>query len=157
MKTFLISSALIASLLSGAAIADGMQMQMQHPQHDHNVRSAVKIDRTIAVDMTDNMRFTPQKISVRQGETVRFVVKNSGQVKHEMVIGSAAELKEHAEMMRKMSGMAHDDDNQVTLAPGASGELVQRFTVAGIVDFACLQPGHFEAGMKGAITVKQRS
>ena len=41
----------------------------------------------------------------------------------------------------------------VTVAPGKTGEIVWRFTTAGKVDFACLQPGHYDAGMKGLVTV----
>ena len=114
---------------------------------------ATNATRTIHVDMTDNMRFSPSNISVKQGETVRFVIKNSGQVKHELVLGTEKELKEHYEVMKKNPEMEHDDPNMVTLAPGKSGEVVWQFTKAGKVDFACLQPGHYDAGMKGAVSV----
>ena len=113
-----------------------------------------KISRTIQVLMSDDMKFTPAQVNVKRGETIRFVVRNAGQIKHEMIIGSMAELKEHAEMVRKMPGMEHDDPNQVTLDPGKSGEMVWQFTQAGTLDFACLQPGHFEAGMMGTVSVK---
>ncbi|MGV8822852.1 cupredoxin domain-containing protein [Methylibium petroleiphilum] len=116
---------------------------------------AAQATRTVEVDMTDNMRFTPGEISVRQGETVRFVVKNSGAVKHELVLGTPEELKEHSAMMMKMPGMEHSDDNMVSVAPGKTGEVVWRFTKAGKVDFACLQPGHYDAGMKGLVKVAQ--
>ncbi len=112
------------------------------------------VSRAIQVEMTDDMKFAPAKIDVKRGETIKFVVRNAGQIKHELVIGSMAELKQHAELMRKMPGMEHADPNQVTLDPGKSGELVWQFTKAGTVDFACLQPGHFEAGMMGKISVK---
>ena len=79
---------------------------------------------------------------------------NSGKLKHEMVLGSVKELKEHAEMMRKMPEMEHADENMVSVEPGKSGELIWQFTKAGKFDFACLQPGHFEAGMKGKVAVK---
>lgn len=101
--------------------------------------------------MTDTMRFTPASITVKKGETIRFLVKNSGQIKHEMVLGTPQMLKEHYEMMMKMPGMEHADANQVTVAPGATGEIVWRFSKAGQVDSACLQPGHYAAGMKGAL------
>lgn len=118
---------------------------------------AAQATRTVEVDMTDNMRFTPAQISVQQGETVRFLVRNSGAVKHELVIGSLKELKEHAAMMIKMPGMEHAEDNMVTVAPGKTGEVVWRFTQAGKVDFACLQPGHYDAGMKGLVNVAQKA
>jgi uncharacterized cupredoxin-like copper-binding protein len=113
-----------------------------------------KVSRTIQVLMSDDMKFTPAAINVKRGETIQFVVRNAGRIRHEMVLGSMAELKEHAELMRKMPGMEHDDLNQVTLAPGKSAELVWQFTKAGTVDFACLEPGHFEAGMMGTVSVK---
>ena len=114
---------------------------------------ATKSTRTINVNMADSMRFTPADISVKQGETVRFVIKNSGQIKHELVLGTEKELKEHYEIMKKNPEMEHADANMITLAPGKSGEIVWQFTKAGEVDFACLQPGHYDAGMKGAVTV----
>lgn len=114
---------------------------------------AGKVTRTVTMDMTDTMRFSLPSVTVKQGETVRFVVSNSGKVKHEMVLGTAKELKEHYEVMKKNPEMEHADDNMVTVAPGKSGEIIWQFTKAGKVDFACLQPGHYDAGMKGLINV----
>jgi uncharacterized cupredoxin-like copper-binding protein len=114
---------------------------------------AANVTRTVNVDMTDDMRFHTSKIAVKQGETIRFVAKNSGQVKHEMVLGTQKELKEHYEVMKKNPEMEHADENMVTVAPGKSGEIIWHFTKAGKVDFACLQPGHFDAGMKGVVNV----
>ena len=114
---------------------------------------ASEVTRTLKVDMSDTMRFSFSNIAVKQGETVRFIVKNSGKVKHEMVLGTEKELKEHAELMKKNPEMEHADDNMVTVAPGNTGEIIWQFTKAGKVDFACLQPGHYEAGMKGVVRV----
>ena len=114
---------------------------------------AARATRTINIDMTDNMRFTPADIGVKQGETVRFVIRNSGQLKHELVLGTEKKLREHDEAMKKNPEMEHADPNMVTLAPGQRGEIVWQFTQAGKVDFACLQPGHYDAGMKGAVNV----
>ncbi|MDD5174965.1 MAG: cupredoxin family protein [Sterolibacterium sp.] len=113
-----------------------------------------KVSRTITVEMNDAMRFIPSTVVVKHGETVRFLVKNNGLLKHEMVLGSVAELKEHAELMRRFPAMQHADPNQVAVDPGKTGELIWQFAKTGKVDFACLQPGHFEAGMKGRVTVK---
>ena len=114
---------------------------------------AAQVTRTVTVDMTDDMRFHTSKIAVKQGETIRFVAKNSGQIKHEMVLGTAKDLKDHYEVMKKNPEMEHADENMVTVAPGQSGEIIWHFTKAGKVDFACLQPGHFDAGMKGVVNV----
>lgn len=131
-----------------------------HGDEDHH-RSAIgqpgesaHISRTITVEMNDKMRFIPANVAVKRGETVKFVVNNNGRLKHEMVLGSVVELKEHAELMRKFPAMVHADPNQVAVEPGKTGELIWQFTKAGKIDFACLQPGHFEAGMKGRIAVK---
>ena len=113
-----------------------------------------KVDRTIEVVMDDSMRFTPANIAVKKGETIRFFVKNTGKVPHEMVIGSMKELKAHAEMMRKMPQMQHAEPNMVTLQPGQRGGLVWQFDQPGTVDCACLVPGHMEAGMVGKIVVE---
>ena len=114
---------------------------------------ATQVTRTVKVDMSDAMRFTPASIEARQGETIRFVITNSGQLKHELVLGTEKELKDHYEVMKKHPEMEHADPNMVTLAAGKTGEIVWRFTRAGKVDFACLQPGHYDAGMKGLVRV----
>jgi uncharacterized cupredoxin-like copper-binding protein len=128
-----------------------------HEHHDSDAigvaGDAAKATRTVKVDMTDAMRFTPSTLKVRQGETVHFVVKNTGALKHEFVLGTEKELKEHYELMKKFPEMEHSDPNMVTVAPGQTGEVVWQFTKSGKVDFACLQPGHYDAGMKGAVTV----
>lgn len=130
-------------------------------QHDHEAEAdagrpgdPASVSRTIEVSMNDTMRFDPAEMKFRAGDTVRFVVRNEGRIRHEMVIGSVDELKEHAEMMRKMPGMQHAEANMISLAPGESGELVWQFNNAGAFDFACLVPGHLEAGMTGKIAVE---
>jgi uncharacterized cupredoxin-like copper-binding protein len=110
--------------------------------------------RSITVTMGDNMRFTPERIEVRQGETVRFVVKNGGQMRHEFVIGTNKELEEHAALMKRFPNMEHDEPYMAHVAPGKSGDLVWTFNRPGEFDFACLVAGHYEAGMKGRIIVK---
>lgn len=112
-----------------------------------------KVSRTVEVDMADTMRFTPSEIQVNRGETVRFVVRNTGQLKHEFNLGTEADLKAHYEQMKKFPEMEHDEPNLVSLAPGKTGEVIWQFTQAGPVSFACLHVGHYEAGMKGRVVV----
>lgn len=114
---------------------------------------ASEVTQTIEVSMGDNMRFTPEKIQIRQGETIRFVVKNAGAATHEMVLGAADDIREHAEMMKKMPGMKHIDPSTASVESGKSGEIIWNFDLAGEFQFVCLIPGHSEAGMKGTITV----
>jgi uncharacterized cupredoxin-like copper-binding protein len=111
-------------------------------------------DVVIQVRMSDNMRFTPSAITVKRGQTVKFVVDNEGKLLHEMVLGTPQELKKHAELMRKFPDMQHEDSNMAHVSPGKTGEIVWRFTKAGEYAFACLQPGHYEAGMVGTVSVK---
>jgi uncharacterized cupredoxin-like copper-binding protein len=113
-----------------------------------------KVTRTLRVNMNDKMRFEPEQIQVRKGETIRFVVANHGAVLHEMVLGTSQALKEHAELMKKHPGMEHDEPSMTHVKPGAKGEIVWQFTQAGEFQFACLIPGHFEAGMVGKVIVK---
>ncbi len=112
------------------------------------------VTRTIKVDMNDKMRFVPGALTIKLGETVRFEVRNSGKVMHEMVIGTQAELKAHAELMRKHPGMEHDEPYMAHAAPGKTERIVWHFTKPGEFYYACLVPGHFEAGMIGKIVVR---
>jgi uncharacterized cupredoxin-like copper-binding protein len=104
--------------------------------------------------MTDQMRFTPSQVSVKRGETVRFVVANKGAVMHEMVIGTMADLKQHAEHMKKHPAMKHAGANMAHVAPGRSGEIVWQFSKPGELYFGCLVAGHFDAGMIGKVVVE---
>ncbi|MCM2295645.1 cupredoxin family protein [Rhodoferax sp.] len=114
---------------------------------------AAKVSRTINVEMANGMRFKPSDIQVKKGETIRFVLKNTDGVKHEFSLGTQQELLEHYEAMKKFPDMEHDEPNKISLAPGKRGEVIWQFTKATAVDFACLHPGHFEAGMKGRVIV----
>lgn len=118
--------------------------------------TAGQASRTIAIDMTDDMRFSPTEVMVQKGETIRFTVHNSGKLKHEFVLGTEKALKEHAELMKKFPGMEHAEDNMVSVAPGQSGDVIWQFTQSGKVLFACLQPGHYDAGMKGFVAVDRK-
>ena len=114
---------------------------------------AQAVTRTIEITMLDTMRFVPNQITVKQGETVRLTVKNVGKVMHELVIGTKQELDTHAEMMKKHPNMEHDEPYMAHVSPGKSADIIWNFNRAGQFDFACLLPGHYEAGMVGKITV----
>ena len=164
MKRLIIASAIAASLVFAAgAMAHGDEDHGKKEEQPADGHAAAlgkpgdprKVTRNVNVEMNDAMRFRPDSIRVKRGETIRFIVRNTGKVKHEMVLGTIKELKEHAEMMRKFPEMEHADPNQVSVEPGMSGELVWQFTRAGTFDFACLVPGHFEAGMVGKVRVSR--
>jgi uncharacterized cupredoxin-like copper-binding protein len=141
------------ALAAAGATAHGDEHHYEHAAFGQPGDPA-KVSRSIAIDMNDTMRYNPARIGVKRGETIRFVVKNSGQLKHEVVLGTIKELREHAALMRKFPEMEHADPNQLAVDSGKTGELLWQFTKSGTFDFACLQPGHYEAGMHGKIAVK---
>lgn len=153
--------AMAALVTSGTAFASGNHAG-GHGHEDGGETAigkpgiAAKASRTVTIEMSDNMRYTPSNIQVKQGETVRFIVKNAGQVKHELSLGTEKELLEHLEQMKKFPDMEHDEPSKITLQPGKQGEIVWQFTKAGAVNFACLMPGHYEAGMKGVVQVGKK-
>jgi uncharacterized cupredoxin-like copper-binding protein len=110
-------------------------------------------DRTIRVDMVD-LAFEPADLTVRAGETVRFVFTNSGEVPHDAFIGDAEEQADHAAEMDGMHGHGADDEG-ITVEPGERAELIRTFTTADDdVLLGCHQPGHYDAGMVAGIEVR---
>jgi len=156
--TILIAAALIAPLCARAhgvtahPRAPAAISTEQHPwgREGDPKRSA----RTIQVAMADTMRFTPDRIEVRRGQTVTFVVRNRGRSMHEFVIGTLPALDEHAHLMKQNPGMEHDEPYMVHVDPGRAGRVVWNFNRAGSFEYACLIAGHYEAGMKGWLTVR---
>lgn len=137
--------------------------------------SKAKATRTVEVVMRDNL-YDPETISVKAGETVRFVIKNEGELVHEFQIGTHDSIEEHAPMMEMMvdhgvleadrinwdvakemektMDMSHDEPNSTLLEPGNSGEMIWTFPEDGEIAFACTVPGHYESGMEGAFNIE---
>lgn len=143
------------------ALAADEHSHAQHADHHSSAPAiygqaghAEHISRTIDILMDDQMQFTPNHIEVQANETVRFRLRNSGRIPHEMVLGTLDELKAHAAEMLAMPDMAHSEPNMINLEAGQQGELIWQFANATTVDFACLIPGHSEAGMLGTIEVQ---
>ena len=134
------------------------------PGHTHKSFAAgvpgdpKKPARVIEVTMKETedgkMIYTPDRIEVRKGEQVKFVLKNAGAGDHEFMLDSVANNAKHKVEMEKNPDMEHDDPNGKRLAPGQTAEMVWRFSKGGTFEFACLIPGHYESGMKGAAVVK---
>jgi uncharacterized cupredoxin-like copper-binding protein len=160
IRTHLVAAALIAiTVQASPALAHGDT----HAQKPGAVRKEQKawgiaadakaVRRTVVFTMSDNMRFTPDTLMVRRGETVKIVVKNDGQMLHEFVLGTKKELEEHAALMLRFPNMEHDEPYMAHVPAGKTGEIVWTFNRAGEFDFACLIAGHYQAGMVGKITV----
>jgi len=158
----ILSAVLLGASLgaSTAAIAHGDEDHakkagpVRKEQKDWGIAGDAKaVKRTIEVTMSDAMRFTPDSIEVRQGEVVKFVVKNGGKTLHEMVIGNKKTLAEHAALMIKFPNMEHDEPYMAHVGAGKASEMIWNFNRAGEFEFACLVAGHYQAGMVGKIKV----
>jgi len=113
-----------------------------------------QVQRTITLTMGDDMRFQPDRLEIRLGETVRLRVRNTGRLLHELVIGTPEELAAHAAQMLKHPDMEHAEPYMTHVPPGQTGEIIWTFNRAGDFEFACLVAGHYQAGMKGRISVR---
>jgi uncharacterized cupredoxin-like copper-binding protein len=116
-----------------------------------------KPSRTVHVVMREDgnkMLYEPDKIEVKKGEQIRFVVDNEGLFNHEFMLGTEHDIREHAVEMKNNPDMEHHDPHSLTVGVYSSGELLWRFTHAGRFVYACLIPGHLERGMRGTIVVK---
>jgi uncharacterized cupredoxin-like copper-binding protein len=155
---------LLACLLAALAATAHAHEAKDHSREPAQVKKEQKpwgvagearaVKRTVEVTMTDNMRFSPDLVEVKRGDTVKFVIMNAGKMMHEMVIGTKKELDEHAALMMKFPTMEHDEPYMAHVGPGKRAQLVWTFNRAGEFDFACLIAGHYQAGMIGKIKVK---
>ena len=156
-----------STLIVAAISAISLSALAHEGHHDKEKKAAVKkeqkewgiagdaknVKRTIKLSMSDAMRFTPDQINVKQGETVRISLKNTGKMLHEIVIGTKTELDEHAALMVKFPTMEHEEPYMAHVAPGKTGEIIWTFNKSGKFDFACLIAGHYQSGMVGKINV----
>jgi uncharacterized cupredoxin-like copper-binding protein len=111
------------------------------------------VTRTVKITISDTTRFTADRLTVRQGETIRLFPRNAGRMMHEFVLGTRQELEVHAALMKRFPTMEHDEPYVVNVPPGETGEIVWTFNRAGSFELACLIPGHFDAGMVGQVAV----
>ena len=140
----------VACLAASTAVA-------HEAARDTGASAAKGTGKLVLVDIREadgKMLFAPDRLDVAKGETIRFVVHNAGALPHEFVIGTKAANAEHAKMMAEMPGMEHHDSNAISLKPGATKALTWRFAKPGSFEFACLLPGHYEAGMHGEVLVR---
>ena len=138
----------------GAATHPGARPAPPPEQTDWGIAGRRAQARTVHVRMSDAMRFTPDRLRVKQGETLRLVIHNDGRMLHEFVIGTGPVLDEHAALMQKFPDMEHDQPYMAHVPPGRTGEIVWTFNRAGAFKFACLIAGHYTAGMFGDIIVE---
>ena len=167
MKTLtsIASASILAALLSLTWVTAFAAGSHDH-SHGHDMefdpvenefgeyKPEMKVSRTIEVNMSDEMRFTPDVIRVKKGDVIEFKHTNNGKLMHEFVLGTPGSLDEHAEMMKKFPGMEHDEPYMAHVAPGKSATIMWKFSKEGEFAFGCLIPGHYDAGMKGKVIVE---
>lgn len=165
----------LGAMLASAAAAAGKQDGHGHGSPAGEPGDAAKATRTVEVTMHDSY-YEPEEISVKEGETVRFVIRNAGDLVHEFNIGTPEAHEAHAPEMQMMvdhgvleadridwdaakrmqaemgHGM-HEEPNSVLLEPGKTAEIVWTFPAHAEIEFACNVPGHYDAGMAGSITL----
>lgn len=159
-------------IITGLMIAMSMSLATAHGTKEHSEKKSFvaanldqvenefgrtgnpkHVSRTIKLTMSDEMRFSPNQIRVKKGETIRFVIKNTGETLHEMVIGRSKDLKKHAALMIRFPNMEHSEPFMAHADEGQTAEIIWTFTKVGSFEFGCLVPGHYEAGMHGTIVV----
>jgi P-type Cu+ transporter len=156
--------AYLAGIAVIALIVGSIALVLANPDHAEGsephageAAALVQPGRTIHVEANDSMRFVPGDIRVESGETVAFVVTNTGVVPHEFVVGDAHVQEEHAQEMTADGGHGDDTGNAITIAPGETETLVYTFeSTDEPLFYGCHLPGHYEAGMMGTITVGDR-
>lgn len=160
MITTVYAAALAVSI--NYAVADGTHehkhgddaMQFEPVENEFGMYEAdMEITKTVEVEMSDEMKFSPDVVNVKKGDVILFKHSNKGQLMHEFVLGTSTSLEEHAELMKKFPQMEHSEPYMLHVEPGKTGQIVWRFTEEGEFSFACLIPGHYEAGMTGRIIV----
>ncbi len=145
-----------------ALLVAGLALSSPALAHDGHFSAGVPGDakkpaRVVMVTMKESsgqMMFIPDRLDIKLGEQVRFILTNVGELEHEFVLASTEDNLKHAEDMKKNPDMEHDDPNAKRVKPKQKNEIVWRFTKAGKFEYGCLIPGHREAGMTGTINVK---
>jgi uncharacterized cupredoxin-like copper-binding protein len=156
-KTSLLATALLVAAVSSVVPL----IARAHEGHGHfsagEPGNPKKPARTVKVTMVEEgkkMLFEPAVIEVKLGEQIRFVLMNGGTEDHEFILATQKDNRKHAEQMKKFPEMEHDDPNAKRLSPFNTAEIVWKFTKRGEFEYACLIPGHLEAGMLGRVIVK---
>ena len=151
-----VAAAMTLALVQGATGAAGPKGHTHATFNAGAPGDPKKPFRVVEVRATEGngtMAFDPPKIVVEQGEQIKFVIRNSGELAHEFMLDSFEANKKHAIAMQKNPEMEHDDPNGKRVETKKEADLIWRFTKRGTFEYACLIPGHYEAGMKGVVEV----
>jgi uncharacterized cupredoxin-like copper-binding protein len=149
----IVTAATLTSAVFGIAYGHGDEHDTAYGKPGDPKKPA-KIVQIVMRDADGKMLFVPDKIRVKKGEQIRFMLRNNGVQDHEFVVGILEENLKHMKEMEKNPDMEHDEPNAKRLKPNATGEIIWQFTKTGTFDFSCLIPGHRQAGMFGTIIVE---
>ncbi len=106
-------------------------------------------ERTVILDVRHS-RFSPDEIRVRPGTTVRFVVRNTDPIAHELIVGDEGVQDRHERGTEAHHG---DVPGEVSVAAGGTATTTYTFSRAGRVLLGCHLPGHWDYGMRGVVEV----
>ena len=173
IKSLLRASAPVLFALSAAIAVPALAGEGHGDNAAGQAGKAANISRTIKITMYDNY-YEPAEIAEKEGETIKFIITNAGELVHEFNIGTPDSHVAHApemlmmvehgvleadrinwdaakEMQKVMGHGAHDEPNSALLEPGKTGEIIWQFPAHANIEFACNVPGHYDAGMTGEV------
>ena len=117
---------------------------------------AENVTKVIKVEATDQMRFIYEPFEAKAGETIKFIVTNTGKIKHEFAVGTKDEHTAHGKMMMAMPNMKHGaSSGMISIEPGKTETLIWEFSKAIPAQIACNVPGHYQAGMHSDIKITE--
>lgn len=156
-KTLMLTTALLAFPVSAFAAGTHEGGHDEYPIGMKGEKSKAKRTMNITMRETEDgkMLIEPKVLMFRKGETVILNFTNKGEADHEFVMDTEEGVQEHKLVMEKNPDMEHADDNSLRLKPGEKGQIIWTFSKDGKYSFACLIPGHYEAGMHGKIQVNK--
>ena len=111
--------------------------------------SSASSDRTVEITIRHS-RFLPASLEVAPGTTVRFVVRNTDPIDHELIVGD-----EQAQARHEKGTEAHHGakPGEVSVPAGGTASTTYTFSKPGTVLIGCHLPGHYAYGMRGSVRV----
>jgi uncharacterized cupredoxin-like copper-binding protein len=155
--TGIVAMSAVVVMLADLSVAERASAHSEHAYAAGEPGDPKKPFRIIEVEMREGagtMSYMPDRIEVKKGEQIKFVLKNAGALDHEFLLDSVEHNAKHKIVMQKNPEMEHDEPNGKRLQPKAGAQILWKFTKRGTFEFACLIPGHYEAGMHGTVLVK---
>jgi uncharacterized cupredoxin-like copper-binding protein len=137
--------ALVAVAIAGLVIVAG------HARASGSTATKVLGPGDVTIDMTiHHSRFSPDRIRVAPGTTVRFVVDNQDPINHELIVGDAEVHRRHE---LGTEPVHPPRPGEVSIPALTKAETTFVFNSPGSVLYACHLPGHFRYGMSGYVDV----